>query len=573
MVGAAAGAGAMICVGGSVAVSAVLAGAPVFTAEALRYAMACLILLVLARLTGRRLVRPRGEEWLWLVGIAVTGLVLFNVALVAGSRHAEPAVLGVGVACVPSLLAVIGPVLEGSRPRRVLVTAALVVTCGAALVQGVGRTDGVGVAWAVVVFGCEAAFTLLAIPVLGRHGPWGVSVHATWLAAVIFGAIGLVREGPTATARLGHQDWLAIGYLGVAVTAVAFVLWPEGAARARPDRAARARPEDKLRCIQPGGFVHFQHAGDIWRDFPQLVPAALYVQGITAEAESGPAADRFAVIAKSRLAAVGAEGEMPEIQAWRRAFATMGLKPTQYRCASESLLRRFRKEGSLPGLHPLVDLCNAVSLAYAIPVAVFDVSAISGPLEVRYAAGDEDYLTFAGEVEHPAAGEVIFADLAGQAHARRWTNRQSGRSAVRHSTASALIVAEALHDQAPRDIAELTAALVAELEAVWSVTPSVQVLTAASPRFALQPLREGRERQTAGPGQVLVFGRSVLARHRRAAQPPRLTYARPPSPRPDPRPRSAIPAVPWASWPARSGPAATPSRRPSRWQAAGWSRG
>jgi drug/metabolite transporter (DMT)-like permease len=92
----------------------------VFTAETLRYAMACLILLLLARLTGRRLMMPRGTEWLWLYGIAASGLVLFNVALVAGSRHAEPAVLGV--------------------------------------------------AWAVVVLGCEAAFTLLAIPVLGRCG-------------------------------------------------------------------------------------------------------------------------------------------------------------------------------------------------------------------------------------------------------------------------------------------------------------------------------------------------------------------------------------------------------------------
>ena len=76
---------------------------------------------------------------------------------------------------------------------------------------------------------------------------------------------------------------------------------------------------------------------------------------------------------------------MPEIQAWRRAFAAMGLKPTQYRCAAESLLRRFRKEGSLPRLHPLVDLCNAVSLAFAIPVAVLDVAEIAWPLEVRYA--------------------------------------------------------------------------------------------------------------------------------------------------------------------------------------------
>ncbi len=264
--------------------------------------------------------------------------------------------------------------------------------------------------------------------------------------------------------------------------------------------------------------MHFQHSGDIWRDFPLLVPGVLCVHGITAGAGSGPAIDRFAAVAKSRLAAVSAEGELPEIQAWRRAFATMGLKPTQYRCASESLLRRFRKEGSLPRLHPLVDLCNAVSLAYAIPVAVFDGSAITGPLEVRYAVGDEDYLTFAGDIEHPAAGEVIFADLAGQAHARRWTNRQSGRSAVRDSTASALIVAEALHDQAPRDIAELTATLVAEIEAAWSVKPRVQVLTAASPRFSLDLLREGRERQTAGPGQAFVFG--LLYRTRLPGAPP-----------------------------------------------------
>jgi DNA/RNA-binding domain of Phe-tRNA-synthetase-like protein len=229
--------------------------------------------------------------------------------------------------------------------------------------------------------------------------------------------------------------------------------------------------------------LQFQHSADIWRDFPHLVPGVLYVDGITADAPSGPAADRFAAVAKSRLAAVAAESELPEIQAWRRAFAAMGLKPTQYRCASESLLRRFRKEGSLPRLHPLVDLCNAVSLAFAIPVAVLDASAVTGPLEVRYATGDEEYLTFAGEIEHPAVGEVIFADQAGQAHARRWTNRQSGRSAVQDTTSTALIVAEALHDSAPTDVAELTSTLAAELHAAWSLTPQTAVLTAVSPRF------------------------------------------------------------------------------------------
>jgi len=50
-------------------------------------------------------------------------------------------------------------------------------------------------------------------------------VHTTWLATVMFAVLGATREGPGAVARLTGPDWLAVGYLAVAVTAVAFVLW------------------------------------------------------------------------------------------------------------------------------------------------------------------------------------------------------------------------------------------------------------------------------------------------------------------------------------------------------------
>jgi DNA/RNA-binding domain of Phe-tRNA-synthetase-like protein len=230
-------------------------------------------------------------------------------------------------------------------------------------------------------------------------------------------------------------------------------------------------------------LVHFQHSAEIWRDFPELVPGILYAEGITSDVSVGARTAGFLATAKSRLAE-RPEGEMPEIQAWRRAFSRMGLKPTQYRCAAESLLRRFRKEGALPPLHPLVDLCNAVSLAFAIPVAVFDASRITGHLEVRYAAGDEEYVAFSGEMEHPDAGEVIFGDQAGHAHARRWTHRQSGQSAVQNSTTAALIVAEAMHATAPAGVRELSAALADELDAVWAVTAKSSVLGPAAPRFA-----------------------------------------------------------------------------------------
>src|SRR5712691_188060 len=230
--------------------------------------------------------------------------------------------------------------------------------------------------------------------------------------------------------------------------------------------------------------MRFQHSDLIWRDYPELVPCTLAADGITPDATVE--IERYYAVARSRLDG-RTESELPEIGSWRRTFGRMGMKPTQYRCAAESLLRRFRKEGSLPSLHPLVDVCNAISLAFATPVAVFDVAAIDGDLEVRYAAGDEDYLTFSGEREHPDAGEVVFADQAGLAHARRWTNRQSGRSAVSASTASVLIVAEALHTSAATDIPALMAAIYDEITATWSVKPASAVLTPACPRFEFDP--------------------------------------------------------------------------------------
>ena len=231
--------------------------------------------------------------------------------------------------------------------------------------------------------------------------------------------------------------------------------------------------------------MDFRHSGEIWRDFPELVPGVVFADGITGDVAVSDRVDRFTDIARSRLAGV-TESELPEIQAWRRVFARMGLKPTQYRCASEALLRRFRKDGTLPRLHPLVDVCNAVSLAFAVPVAVFDVAKITGRLEVRYAAGDEDYLTFSGQTEHPGPREVIFADQARQVHARRWTNRQSGLSAVQAATGSALIVAEAMHDSASSEVPGLIAAVAAELNAIWSITPVAAVLSQSAPRFTFR---------------------------------------------------------------------------------------
>ena len=228
--------------------------------------------------------------------------------------------------------------------------------------------------------------------------------------------------------------------------------------------------------------MYFEHALEIWHEFPELAAGVIRVGGITSVANVDSAVSDLTEIARRRLEST-TESQLPEVQAWRRAFARMGLKPTQYRCASESLLRRFRKEGTLPTLHPLIDLCNATSLAFAIPVAVFDISAIDDHIEVRHAIGDERYLSFAGEIEHPDPGEVIFADANANVHARRWTHRQSGASAVRATTSDVLIVTEAMHDTAAADIPALLESLAGRISEIWQVEPQIAMPSVTAPRF------------------------------------------------------------------------------------------
>lgn len=229
--------------------------------------------------------------------------------------------------------------------------------------------------------------------------------------------------------------------------------------------------------------MRFRQAGAIWSGHPELTAGALWATGIGAAADVGPRVAEYTARAAARPAGA-TESEFPEVLAWRRAFSRMGLKPTQYRCASESLLRQLRKKGELPRIHPVVALCNAISVAYAVPVAVLDTDRIAGPLlEVRYAPGDEHYTTFGGGTEHPQPGEVTFTDSVGRVHARRWANRQSGYSAVGERTWRILVVTEAMHDGGAEVVPELLNTVAEELAAHWPTDPAAAFLTPSAPEF------------------------------------------------------------------------------------------
>src|SRR6266516_703028 len=141
---------AMTILGSSFPVTRLLLDYPMLAGQALRYALAALVLAAAsggaptvgpgASDTSAVLVRggprPGRRDLARLGALAATGLVGFNVCVLNGLHRADPALLGTVIGAVPLLLALVGPALAGRRPAVRVTVGAAAVVLGVTLVEG-----------------------------------------------------------------------------------------------------------------------------------------------------------------------------------------------------------------------------------------------------------------------------------------------------------------------------------------------------------------------------------------------------------------------------------------------------
>src|SRR5579883_1622969 len=228
----------------------------------------------------------------------------------------------------------------------------------------------------------------------------------------------------------------------------------------------------------------FQYHPDILQRFPQVVGGAILARDVT----NGPSpASLQALYQEEQQRSLQRIGETPlsqieSLAAWRRAFRDFGVDPTQYRSASEALLRRLTKKGSIPSINLLVDIGNLVSIRYALPVAVFERRALQGTVTVHFADGSERYSELGESAEdHPKPGEVVFSDETRLVVARRWCWRQSEPSAASAQTRECLLTVEAHHATGRRDIEAALQDLLALLKEYAGGTLTSAILDAEHP--------------------------------------------------------------------------------------------
>jgi DNA/RNA-binding domain of Phe-tRNA-synthetase-like protein len=118
------------------------------------------------------------------------------------------------------------------------------------------------------------------------------------------------------------------------------------------------------------------------------------------------------------------------LAAWATVFKAFGAKAKRTPCSADALRKRVLRDGGMAAIDPVVDLYNAISIQYALPVGGENIAAYVGAPRLAIADGSESFDTVKeGEVvfESPEPGEVIWRDDQGVT-CRRWNWRQGVRT-------------------------------------------------------------------------------------------------------------------------------------------------
>jgi DNA/RNA-binding domain of Phe-tRNA-synthetase-like protein len=140
------------------------------------------------------------------------------------------------------------------------------------------------------------------------------------------------------------------------------------------------------------------------------------------------------------------------LASWRDAYRAFGAKPQRTPCSVEALRKRAQRDQMLPAVNAVVDLYNALSLRYGLPVGGEDVAMYAGHPSLVRASGGEPFETVSEgspKIEAAEEGEVIWRDERGVT-CRRWNWRQGIRTRVTEHSTEMWFVLERL-DPMPTD--------------------------------------------------------------------------------------------------------------------------
>lgn len=134
------------------------------------------------------------------------------------------------------------------------------------------------------------------------------------------------------------------------------------------------------------------------------------------------------------------------IQVYRKAYQQFKTKKGA-RSSIEALLKRVSGHNPVRSINPLVDIYNAASLRYALPVGAEDLDTFVGNLQLTITEGGDEFYLIGDDTNQPTLpGELCYKDDAG-AVCRCFNWRDGERTMITDKTKNAFLVIELLDTQ------------------------------------------------------------------------------------------------------------------------------
>jgi DNA/RNA-binding domain of Phe-tRNA-synthetase-like protein len=221
-----------------------------------------------------------------------------------------------------------------------------------------------------------------------------------------------------------------------------------------------------------------------------------YVRGVVLayEVKNGPSSSELIALMRSEEAALRQRltienlTEMPRIKAWREAFRSLGIKPSEFRSSIEAMARRALRSDPIPSINALVDIGNIISLRYLIPAGGHSMDGLTQDISLHPADGSEDFIAFGSDVlEHPNPGEIIFVE-GNVVLTRRWVWRQSQHTLTLPETRSIEMNIDLLPPAPVEELDAISKDLIDLITRFCGGHCRVETLSAKHPKISLASL-------------------------------------------------------------------------------------
>lgn len=214
-----------------------------------RYVVASVAVVVAHGVLEGRLPRLTARQWLGVSLLGATGVAAYNLCFMIGLQTVPASRASLIVALNPAMTFVGAILLFGERPTPMRIAGVALALCGVAVVIGHGNPAALlsgGISTGdVIVFGCVlswSSYTLIGKRILVGLSPLAATTYASLIGTVLLAGVAAWLPAPMsagiAPPAVSATAWLALLFLGVFGTAVAFVWFYDGVRALGPARAS-----------------------------------------------------------------------------------------------------------------------------------------------------------------------------------------------------------------------------------------------------------------------------------------------------------------------------------------------